>query len=64
MTRKLLKIMYCETTAIVHAERKYRNVGIVPIENRCFRKGNVQIRQTKSYLKILVEAGSYMDTGK
>lgn len=56
--------MYCETTAIVHAERKYKNVGIVPTQNKCFRKGNVQIRQTKPYLKILVEAGLYADAGK
>lgn len=56
--------MYCETTAIVHAERKYKNVGIAPIQNKCFRKGNVQIRQTKPYLKILVEAVFYVDAGK
>lgn len=62
MTRKLLGIMYCESTAVVHAGRKCKNMGMVLFHNKYLRKGNIQIRQAKSYTKNLAEAGLYMDT--
>lgn len=37
-------------------------MGMVLFHNKYLRKGNIQIRQAKSYTKNLAEAGLYMDT--